>query len=119
MSNATTETVTRPIWRDRAAQISLGLAMLLNLLLFVLVLLAHQQLNEAMDAAAGAPDNGQAFNSLVLPIIGLVTWVIGGALGAFYYRIRGEAPMAYIIWAAVAFIQMTTWVPVLTMIVDL
>jgi hypothetical protein len=132
MSNSATEKVGQPLWQDRAAQVSLGLAILLNLILFLVVFLAHQQLNEAVTAgsvAAGgisgavdpapAPNAGAPFNVLILPIIGLVSWIVGGALGAYYYSPRTDAPMAYIVWAAVALIGLATWVPVLSLILKL
>lgn len=128
MSNSTTKTVWQPIWRDRAARIGLGLAVILNLLLFVMVLLTHQQLSEAMasagdisDAIDGtiAPNAGQPFNVLILPIIGLVSWLVGLALGAFYYNVRKDPPMAYIVWAAVVLVDLATWVPALSLIFDL
>jgi hypothetical protein len=108
------------IWRDKAAQISLGLAVVLNLLLFVLVLLTHQQLEDAVTAAeaAAGPGTGGQYSTLILPIIGLASWLSGGALGAYYYRWRVEAPIAYIIWGAVVLIEVATWVPVLTLIVN-
>jgi len=122
MSNSATETAGRPIWRDRTAQISLGLAIVLNLFLFILVLLAYRPLNQAANdlsaaaEAATAPNAGGPFNVLILPIIGLVSWLAGGALGAYYYNRRADAPMAYIIWAAVALIGLATWVPALSLI---
>lgn len=127
MSNSITKTAQQPIWRDRAARIGLGLAVSLNLLLFVLVLLTYQQLNEAMASASGisgavdgtiAPNAGQPFNVLILPIIGLVSWLVGLALGAFYYNARKDRPMAYIVWAAVVLIGLATWVPILSLIFD-
>lgn len=118
MSNSSTEAVRQPIWQDRSAQISLGLAIILNLILFLLVLLAYQQLNEAA-ANSAAPNAGGSFNVLILPIIGLASWVVGGALGAFYYNVRDDAPMANIIWAAVVLIGLATWVPALSLILNL
>ena len=58
MSNSTTETARQPIWRDRGARLSLGLAVILNLLLFVIVLLTRQQLNEADCVSAGGVYQG-------------------------------------------------------------
>ena len=119
MSNSATETAGRPIWRDRTAQISLGVAIVLNLFLFILVLLAYRPLNQAasdLSATANAPNTGGSFNVLILPIIGLVSWLAGGGLGAYYYNRRADAPMAYIIWAAVALIGLATWVPALSLI---
>ena len=76
------------------------IAIVLNLLLFILVLLAHRTLNEAagdlsaaVDAAA-APNADGPFNVLILPIIGLVSWLAGGTLGVYYYARRADAPMA-------------------------
>jgi hypothetical protein len=125
MSNSATETTRQPIWQDRAAQASLGLAIVLNLFLFILVLLAYRPLNQAAAGLSGAIDPATAlnaggpFNVLILPIIGLVSWLAGGALGVYYYNARSEAPMAYIIWSVVALIGLATWLPALSLILNL
>jgi hypothetical protein len=115
MSNTSTETAGQALWQDRIAQISLGLAVVLNLLLFVLVLLARQRLDEAIAASNG----GGPFNVLMLPIIGLVAWIVGGVLGYFFYTVRDEPPIAYIIWGTVVLIELATWVPAVALIINL
>jgi hypothetical protein len=132
MSNSATEATDRPILKDRAAQISLGLAIILNLFLFLLIILAYQRLNEAVaaysvavgDTAAAVdlsatPNAGGPFNVLVLPIIGLVGWLVGGVVGAYYYSARADAPMAYIVWASAVLIGLATWLPALSLIMNL
>ena len=123
MSESATQTAGPAFWQDRATQISLGLAIALNLLLFALVLLANQQLEEAVAGAVNISDGADRFaapaNALILPIIGLLSWLIGGVLAYFYFSVRDEAPMATIIWGAVILIEVATWVPVLNLLIDL
>lgn len=115
MSNMATETTKPNIRQDRVARISLGSAIALNLILFALVLLANQQLS---DAIAGAPDVGRPPNAYVLPVIGLVAWLVGGALGAIFFIARDEAAIAYIIWGSTVLIQLATWVPALALLIN-
>lgn len=94
---------------------SLGLAIVLNVILFALILIANRQLEEAI---ANTPEAGPLTNALILPVIGLVAWLVGGALGAFFYFARNEAPIAYIVWGAVVLIELATWVPALALMID-
>jgi Mn2+/Fe2+ NRAMP family transporter len=100
------------------ARISLGLAIALNLLLFVVILFARPGLDEAITLSNAVPGEA-AYDALILPIIGIAGWVVGGALGLFYYNARDEAPMAYIIWGTVVLIELATWVPAITLIFGL
>lgn len=118
MSNSPARTAAQALWHDRVARVSLGLAIALNLLLFALVLLAKQSLDEALAASSAGPTGGR-HEALIVPIIGLVAWIVGGGLGAFYHNVRDEAPIAYIIWGAVVLIELATWVAVLNLIIDL
>jgi uncharacterized BrkB/YihY/UPF0761 family membrane protein len=108
-------------WRNRLTQISLGLAIVLNLLLFILVLTTNQQLQEAIAGGISGSANrfGAPSDALILPVIGLVSWIIGGALAYFYFKMRNEAPMATIILGAVILIELATWVPVLSLLIVL
>ena len=119
MSDSLTETANKAFWRQRATQIGLGLSIALNLLLSALVLLTSQQLEQAIAGATGVDSFGAPSNALILPVIGLVSWVIGGALAYFYVSLRNEAPMATIIWGTVILIELATWVPVLNLLIDL
>jgi len=121
MSESPTETYSPVFWRDRATQISLGLAIALNLLLFILVLATNRQLEEAIAGriSGGAGRFGAPSSALILPIIGLVSWLIGGALAYFYFKGRNEASMAVIIWGTVVLIELATWEPILNLLTDL
>jgi hypothetical protein len=120
MANSTTPGTGRTIWQDRAALATLGLAVALNILLFVLVFLTYDQTTEAIARNADAAGSGDRFGSpssaFILPIIGLVSWLLAGGLGLFYYTIRDQVSIAYTIWGVVVLIELATWVPVLSLI---
>ena len=120
MANSTTTGSGRAIWQDRAAQATLSLAIVLNIALFALVFVTNDQLSEAIAGSAGVSGSGDPFSSpssaLILPIIGLVSWLLAGALGLFYYTTRDQASIAYTIWGAAVLIELATWVPVLGLI---
>jgi hypothetical protein len=123
MANSTTPSAGRTIWRDRAAQGTLGLAIILNLLLFLLVFVAADRLADGITtsgSSSGSVDRfGAPSNALILPIIGLIAWLSAGALGYFYYEARSEIPIAYTIWCAIVLIELATWVPVLALLLNL
>lgn len=103
----------RTLSQDRVAQLTLGLAILLNMALFAFVLLANRRLAQAIADSATAPPS-----VFILPVIGLVAWLLAGVLGYYYYAIRDETPVAYIVWGATVLIQLATWVPALSLITD-
>ena len=123
MANSSTATAVQNIWQDRATQVSLGLAIVLNLLLFGLVILSNDRLATAIAdsgtgsgaAADGVDRFGSPSNAFILPIIGLIAWLLGGALG-IYYSVRNEVPIAYTVWSTVVLIELATWVPILALI---
>ena len=117
MAKSITPGTGQAFWQDRAAQATLGLAIVLNILLFALVFLTYDQLTETIAATAGSGDHfGSPSSVLVLPIIGLVSWLAAGALGLFYYSTRDQASIAYTIWGVAVLIELATWVPVLSLI---
>jgi hypothetical protein len=117
MANSTAPETSRAIRRDRTAQATLGLAIVLNILLFVLVFLTYDQLTESM---AGSVGGSQRFSSpssaFILPIIGLVSWLSAGILGFFFYSTRDQATIAYTIWGVAVLIQLATWVPIVNLV---
>ncbi|HSG16894.1 MAG TPA: hypothetical protein VLE70_11315 [Anaerolineae bacterium] len=123
MVNSTTPPAGRALWHDRAAQGTLGLAIVLNILLFILVFVAADRLADAVavsGSSSGSADRfGAPSNALILPIIGLVAWLSAGALGCFYYVARSQRPIAYTIWGAIVLIELATWVPVLALLLNL
>jgi hypothetical protein len=107
--------LTWDFWRDR-----LGLGLLTGALALVLALTgficarfaALPRLLPLHFDAAGAPDRlgpqGQIF---FLPLIGLVTWIVNGVLGGFFYR--RERLASYLLWGGAAVVQALFWVAVL------
>lgn len=119
MANSTAPPAGRAIWRDRVTQGTLGLAIILNILLFILVVLTAGRLADAITASGGMDRFGAPSNALILPIIGLIAWLSGGALGYFYYQARGQKSIAYSIWCAIVLVELATWVPVLALLLNL
>ena len=123
MANSASSSTGRPVWQDQAAQGTLVPAVILNFLLFILVLVTHDRLADAIAASgssSGSVDRfGAPSNALILPIIGLIAWVSAGALGYFYYIARDEKSIAYTVWGAIILIELATWVPVLALLLNL
>ena len=122
MADSTEPLNGRALWRDRGAQVTLGLAVVLNILLFLLVILTNDRLAESIANSGtklGSVDRfGPPSSAIILPVIGLITWLLAGALGFFYYAVRDEASIAYTVWGASALVVLATWVPVLGLIFD-
>lgn len=95
------------IWRDRLGLALLGLAALLNLLLFGYLCFRYPQLpaNLALHFdAQGQPDRfGSPASLFVLPLIGLGTLVLNGLWGAALYRQRRVA--TYLLWGGAFAVQ--------------
>ena len=123
MANSTSSSTGRPVWQDQATQGTLGPAVILNLLLFILVLVAYDRLADAIAASGGSSGSVDRFgapsNAVILPIIGLIAWVSAGALGYFFYSARDEKTIAYTVWGAIILIELATWVPVLALLLNL
>jgi len=118
MAKSTAPTTLRTVTQDRAAQFTIGPAILLNILLFILVLLSHDRLVETMTASNNAGQFSSPSSAFVLPIIGAVAWLLTSALGYYYYGIRDEAPVATIVWGTAIVIQLATWVPIMSLIIN-
>ena len=51
---------------------------------------------------------------LFLPaIFGLLTWLINGAVGWYFYQRRREPHIAYLLWGAALAIQLAAWLSLL------
>lgn len=95
------------IWRDRLALALLGLAALVNLLLFGYLCFRYPQLPANLPLhfdAQGQPDRyGSPASLFVLPLIGLGALVINGLWGvALYQRHRTGA---YLLWGGALVVQ--------------
>jgi hypothetical protein len=120
MANTTAPKNARVIWQDRLAQLTLGLTIVLNMALFILVFLTYDQLTEAIAGSVASDDRfGLPSSALILPVIGLVSWLLAGALGFFYHARRDQASIAYTVWGAAGLIQLAVWVPVLRLIISM
>ena len=52
----------------------------------------------------------------MLPLAGLLTWALNGALGLFFYLTDRNRPVAYIFWAATVAIEIAAWIAVVSLI---
>ncbi len=105
------------IWRDRLAQICLALALFLNGLLFAFLTGVMGRLPSEIALHFDEFGQGDRFGSptglFVLPVIGLIAWVVSGLLGWFFYEVRREKPVAYIVWSTTVVIELATWVAII------
>lgn len=95
------------IWRDRLALALLGVAALVNLVLFGYLCFRYPQLPANLPLhfdPLGQPDRyGSPAALFVLPLIGLGAIVINGLWGAALYRRRRNA--AYLLWGGALVVQ--------------
>ena len=105
------------IWRDRWALGLLAAAALGVTALFAFVLLRLPDLPVTMTlhfAAAGEPDRtGAPRGLLILPLIGLLTLLVNGALGGLLHIRAGQRAAAYMLWGFAAFVQALVWIAAL------
>ena len=102
-----------PIWRERSVLALLGGAVGLNLLLFGLLSTLYSRLPNPTPLhfdARGVVDRwGSPAGLFVLPVAGLLAWLINGVVGALFYRHSENRPVAFVIWAAAVLLQVATW----------
>lgn len=100
-----------PIWKD-----SLGLALLGGSTLALVVLLGllsfrFPELPMLMPlhyGTSGSPDRlGPRGEIFLLPLIGLLTYLVNGALGSIFYRHNRVA--SYMLWGGTVLVQLLVW----------
>ncbi len=105
------------IWRDRLAQILLGLATLLNAALFFYLSAIMGNLADEVALhfnSQGVPDRlGSPAGLLILPLIGFLAWLVAILFGWYFYHVRDERPTAYVVWGSMVAIQLAAWVAVI------
>ncbi len=101
------------IWHDRVLGICLGVALLLNGLLFGLltILVNHLPAEMALhfDGQGQIDRFGSPAGLFLLPLTGLITLFAAVTLGWFYYQNRREKPLAYIVAGAAVLVELATW----------
>jgi hypothetical protein len=106
--------LTWPIWRDRAAHLTVALSVLLNAALFSFLTVVYGRLPGEValhfDTAGQVSRTGHAANLFILPLIGLFTWLLNGLLGWLLYHFFLDRPVALVVWAATAVVQATIWI---------
>jgi hypothetical protein len=108
------------IWRDRAALLLASAPVILNLTLFAFLATAYSRLPEEVPLhynQVGIIDRaGSPAGLFILPLIGLVAWTTTGLTGWFYYAVRLERPVAYIVWGITVVIEVAAWVALVGLI---
>ncbi len=93
----------RSVWSDRAARVLILAGGALALALFVLVSLAipGRQTASLGFTSSGQPiPAGPAVQLLLLPILGVLAYVMDSIGGAFFYRYDPWRPVAYLLWGS-------------------
>jgi hypothetical protein len=99
----------RDLVRDRVGLALLAVGGLLNLALFSLVVVRHDQLPRAVPLrySGGLPERyGSPADLLALAAVGLVAWIVDGLLGGIiYFRVRDRIA-AHLLWGAAVGLQL-------------
>jgi hypothetical protein len=105
------------IWSDRAALLTLSAAVVLNGMLFAYLSLIYGRLPAQVPLHFdnfGTVDRLASPASLfLLPLLGLFSWVLNGALGWILYQWHSERPPALVLWGSAVLVQVTTWAALL------
>lgn len=108
------------IWHDRIAQLSLGVAVLLNVVQFgyltLLIGQSSQPVTLHFNSSSEADRFGPAEFLLLIPLLGLLTWVFAAIMSWFFYDRRNEHPVAYILCGSTVVIEFTTWLAILLLV---
>lgn len=92
----------RGVWSNRAARWMLVAAAALLAALFILVTLlipGLSQVSLGFDAANQPFEPVPPGQLLLLPILGILTFIVDLIGGLFFYRWEGQRPVAYLLWA--------------------
>jgi len=108
------------IWPEKKALALLGASVVLNLLLFATLAVLHSRLPQQVSlhfSQFGDVDRtGSPSDLFILPLIGFLAWV-GAAIGGwFFYYLRHERPVAFIILGFTVVIEIAIWIAVLGLI---
>jgi hypothetical protein len=110
----TTEFLHWQFWQDRRAQLLLSIPVLLNGALFAFLCGIFGRLPVTVPLhfdRFGVVDRVTSPSNLfVLPLLGLCAWLLNGALGWIFYRVRTERPVANLLWSSSIVVQITTWI---------
>lgn len=93
----------RNVWSDRAARVLVLAGAALTVALFVLISLAIPGMDTASlgFTSSGQPvPAGPAVQLLLLPVLGVLTFVIDSIGGGFFYRYDPWRPVAYVLWGS-------------------
>ena len=108
------------IWPEKKALVLLGVSLILNLLLLATLAILHSRLPDQVSLHfsqfGDADRTGSPSELFILPLIGLLAWV-GAAIGGwFFYYLRHEKPVSYIILGFTVFIDIATWIAIIGLI---
>jgi hypothetical protein len=109
-----------PIWGDRAAYMLQSVSILLNGALFAYLTLIYGRLPAEtalhLDSSGMVSRTGSPLALFILPLIGLVAWLLNGFLAWLLYHFFLDRSVALIVWAATIVIQVTIWIAALTLL---
>jgi hypothetical protein len=108
------------VWPERRSLFLIGAAVALNLTLFAFLSVIYNQLPAEVPlhfSQIGIVDRvGSPSGLFILPLIGLIAWIAAVILGWFFYFLRHEKPVAYIVWGITVVIELATWIAVVSLI---
>jgi hypothetical protein len=112
--------LTLSIWRDRLAYRIIGVAVVLNAALFGFLSLIYGRLPAQtalqFDTSGLVSRTGHPAAIFILPLIGLLAWVLNGLLGWLLYHFLLDRSVALVVWGATVVIQVTIWIVVLALL---
>lgn len=105
------------IWNDRVAQLVIAIAICLNAAQFAYLGIIFGLLPSLVPVHfnfQGMVDRVTSPASLfVLPFVGLVAWIVDGALGWIFYQYREERAVGFLLWGGASLVQLITWIALL------
>ncbi len=108
-----------PFWDEWPAQLLLMASGLLNLVLFGYLTAVYNRLPDQVPLhfnQAGEVDRLAAPGRLfVLPVIGLIAWIVNSVWGWIFYQQNQKVP-AYLLWGTAVIVQLAVWGAVLNLL---
>jgi uncharacterized membrane protein len=101
-------------------QSCMGASIILNVALFAFIAAQYDRLPDEVplhfDGLGQVDRYGSPAGLYILPLIGLIAWLTAALLGWYFHQVRGEKPVAYVLWGTTVAIQLAAWLALVNLL---